>query len=144
MRSVTLKDVNAHKFINAYAGHLKKNGKIELPKWVDFVKTAHYKELPPFDDDWFYARCASLVRTIYLRPGSGMGALRRRYGGTMNRGTKTERKGLASKSVIRAALHQLESNGLVQLDRNGGRRITSLGQKECDKMAGLLIFGTKH
>ena len=36
----SLRDVPAADFIAAYAAHLKKGGKIELPEWVDVVKTA--------------------------------------------------------------------------------------------------------
>lgn len=35
-----VKDVSAAEFITAYAAHLKKGGKIQLPSWVDVVKTA--------------------------------------------------------------------------------------------------------
>merc|ERR1712113_784334 len=57
---VTLKDVPAGKFIEAYAEFLKKSNKIELPSWVDIVKTGHYHELAPYDDDWFYTRAAAM------------------------------------------------------------------------------------
>lgn len=36
----TLRDVSAAEFITAYAAHVKKGGKIQLPEWVDVVKTA--------------------------------------------------------------------------------------------------------
>ena len=36
---VTVKDVNSHDFVIAYAAHLKRIGKIEVPKWADLVKT---------------------------------------------------------------------------------------------------------
>ena len=29
---------------------------MELPEWVDIVKTARFKELPPYDLDWYYTR----------------------------------------------------------------------------------------
>ncbi len=35
----TVKDVPPAQFIRAYADFLKKNNKLERPKWVDFVKT---------------------------------------------------------------------------------------------------------
>ena len=44
-RGVTVKDVAADLFIKAYAQHLKRQGKIEIPKWVDYVKTSPAKEL---------------------------------------------------------------------------------------------------
>jgi len=53
---VTLKDVPAGQFIGAYADFLKKSNKIELPSWVDTVKTGHFHELAPYDDDWFYTK----------------------------------------------------------------------------------------
>ena len=53
---VTVRDVKAADFISAYAEHLKRSGKIELPKWVDIVKTARHRELPPYDQDWYYIR----------------------------------------------------------------------------------------
>ena len=54
---VTVKDVNPHVFIQHYAAYLKRTGKLEIPKWVDIVKTGTYKELAPYDPDWFYVRC---------------------------------------------------------------------------------------
>ena len=33
--------------------------------WVDSVKTATYKELAPYDPDWFYIRAASVARKLY-------------------------------------------------------------------------------
>ena len=43
-------------FITAYASHLKRSGKLEVPVWADIVKTGAYKELAPYDPDWFYVR----------------------------------------------------------------------------------------
>lgn len=60
----TVKDVNAHAFIKAYAAHLKRSGKLEVPKWVDLVKTASFKELAPIDADWFYARVGRRILSV--------------------------------------------------------------------------------
>ena len=51
-----MKDVASADFVIAYAAHLKRIGKIEVPKWADLVKTATYKELAPYDPDWYYIR----------------------------------------------------------------------------------------
>ena len=40
----SLKDVSAAEFIKAYSAHLKKGGKLTLPDWVDYVKTAPGRE----------------------------------------------------------------------------------------------------
>jgi len=47
---------SAEAFITAYASHLKRSGKIDVPIWADIVKTGSYKELGPYDPDWFYVR----------------------------------------------------------------------------------------
>lgn len=39
------------KFIKAFSQHLKRQGRFELPKWADVVKTSKAKELPPSDPD---------------------------------------------------------------------------------------------
>ncbi|KAJ3657452.1 hypothetical protein Zmor_009254, partial [Zophobas morio] len=51
MPSVTLKDVDQHKFVKAFAQFLKKTGKLRVPEWVDIVKTSRAKELAPYDPD---------------------------------------------------------------------------------------------
>ena len=47
-------------FITAYASHLKRSGKLEVPAWVDIVKTGSFKELAPYDPDWYYVRAGML------------------------------------------------------------------------------------
>lgn len=47
---------SAESFIKAYSSHLKRSGKLEIPTWVDTVKTGAQKELAPYDPDWFYVR----------------------------------------------------------------------------------------
>ncbi len=50
---------SAETFIKAYASHLKRSGKLEIPNWVDIVKTGVGKELAPYDPDWFYVRAGA-------------------------------------------------------------------------------------
>jgi small subunit ribosomal protein S19e len=56
-KGITVKDVNAHEFVEAYAKHLKKQAKIQPIENVDLVKTGIAKELAPYNEDWFYIRC---------------------------------------------------------------------------------------
>lgn len=56
----TLKDVPAAEFVSTYAAHLKRVGLVEMPPWVDTVKTAPRKELAPYDPDWLYIRIGKL------------------------------------------------------------------------------------
>ena len=59
---------------------MKQADKLQLPPWTDVVKTAHWKELSPYNPDWYYVRAASVARQIYLKQGLGVGKLRKIYG----------------------------------------------------------------
>lgn len=61
MSQATVKDVQADKFIKSYAALLKRSGRLNVPKWVDLVKTGIHKELAPYNADWFYVRCGALI-----------------------------------------------------------------------------------
>lgn len=34
---------------------------MELPEWTDIVKTARFKELAPYDPDWYYVRAGEFL-----------------------------------------------------------------------------------
>ncbi|CAD7694772.1 unnamed protein product [Ostreobium quekettii] len=138
-----VKDVPAEVFIAAYAQHLKE--KLEVPPWVDIVKTAPFKELPPRDPDWYFIRAASILRRLYLSQDIGVGCFRRIYGGrTSRRGARPEKKAIASAGLIRHILIQLEKVGFVKKSDNekGGRRLTAKGQRDMDLVAGGAKFKT--
>merc|ERR1712137_784255 len=77
MKSVSVKDVDQHKFVRALAAFFKKSGKVKQPEWADLVKTAVFKELAPFDEDWFLIRMASMARHIYIRSSIGVKTAKR-------------------------------------------------------------------
>jgi ribosomal protein S19E (S16A) len=54
---------------------------MKVPEWVDLVKRARFKELAPYDEDWYYTRCAALARHIYFRSPVGVGAVTKIFGG---------------------------------------------------------------
>lgn len=54
--AVTVKDVDPSLFVAAYGQYLKRSGKLDVPKWVDLVKTGCFKELSPQNPDWFFLR----------------------------------------------------------------------------------------
>lgn len=37
---------------------------IQLPAWVDIVKTGAFKELAPYDPDWYYVRAGNGFSTL--------------------------------------------------------------------------------
>ena len=116
---VTVRDVPAPLLIKAYAAHLKQTGRVDVPKWVDTVKTGAYKELAPLDADWFYVRAASVARHIYLRRSVGVGALKKLHGGRKNRGSRPSLHAEGSGSVARKVLQALEKMKVLEKDPKG-------------------------
>ncbi|KAF7124365.1 hypothetical protein RHSIM_Rhsim12G0151900 [Rhododendron simsii] len=149
----TVKDVSPHEFVKAYSSHLKRSGKVslslslslslcvsmELPQWTDIVKTGTFKELAPYDPDWYYIRAASMARKIYLRGGLGVGAFRRIYGGSKRNGSRPPHFCKSSGSVARHILQQLQNMNIIDFDAKGGRKITSSGQRDLDQVAGRIV-----
>ncbi|CAH0488613.1 unnamed protein product [Peronospora farinosa] len=142
-RGVTVRDVKPADFIKAYAEHLKRSGKIELPAWWDVVKTASFKESSPADPDWYYIRAASIARKVYLRQYTGVGSLKKVYGGAARKGVHRQHFQKASGGLIRHILQQLEEMKVVDKCpegvNKGGRKITSHGQQDLDRIAGQVV-----
>ncbi|XP_058113374.1 small ribosomal subunit protein eS19-like [Magnolia sinica] len=135
----TVKDVSPHDFVKAYSAHLKRSGKVELPHWIDTVKTATFKELAPYDPDWYHIRAASIARKIYLRQGIGVGGFQKIYGGRKRNGARPPHFCKSSGSIARHILQQLQKLNIIDIDPKGGRRITSSGQRDLDQVAGRIV-----
>ncbi len=88
-----------------------------------------YRELAPYNPDWYYVRAAAVARKVYLRPGRGVGGLRKAFGSVERRGVLTNHHKKAAGGVIRHILKQLEKLDVVQMSSNGGRKMTSNGQQ---------------
>jgi len=135
MPTSTVRDVPPEKFVVAFAAYLKKTGKITVPKWSDIVKTGTYKELAPYDVDWFYVRCASIARLCYVRGHVGIGGLTKRFGGSLNRGVRPSHIKTGSGSVARHALKALESLKILEKHEEGGRIVSKTGRRDLDRIA---------
>lgn len=134
----TMYDVDAQNLILKAAEELKKIPEIKAPAWAAFVKTGMHKERPPVNDDWWYMRTASVLRTIYRLGPIGVSKLRTKYGGKKNRGVKKEHFYRGSGNILRKSLQQLEKAGLVKFAEKGvhkGRVITPKGRSFLDKIA---------
>ncbi|KAG7088473.1 hypothetical protein E1B28_012462 [Marasmius oreades] len=139
-----VRDVAADAFITAYASHLKRSGKLEVPTWVDIVKTGHYKELAPYDQDWYYVRAAAVARHIYLRKDVGIGALAKLHGGRNRRGNRPSHHAPCSTGVQRRICQSLEKIGVLEQTDNGGRRISQDGQRDLDRIATAVVEAAKE
>ncbi len=133
----TVYDVPPGKLVKLTAEKLKKNKAIRMPKWAMDVKKGASKELPPQDTDWWWVRCASVLRQIYMHGPVGVSRLRTYFGGRVRRGAKPERFRKASGKIIRAVLLQLEQAGYVIKPEKGkkGRIISPKGQSFLDDIA---------
>jgi small subunit ribosomal protein S19e len=128
----TVYDIPADFLINEVAKELSENKKIQPPEWASFVKTGVHKERRPDSPEWWYVRCASLLRRIYVDGPVGINSLRSYYGGKKDMGTSPEKFKRGSGSIIRVALHQLEDAGLVEKIKEG-RVVTPQGRSFMDK-----------
>lgn len=107
---------------------------MQAPEWSADVKTGTHRQLPPTQADWWYTRCASIMRRIYIDGPVGVQRLRSLYGGKKNRGVQPNRHERSGGSIIRDALQQLEKAGLVKQVK-GGRVVTPQGMAFLDKVA---------
>jgi len=134
----TMYDADAQELVSKTAEELKKIPEIKPPSWAPFVKTGMHKQRPPVNDDWWYIRTASVLRTIYRLGPVGVSKLRNKYGGKKNRGVKKEHFYKGSGNILRKALQQLEKAGFVKFAEKGvhkGRVITPKGRSFLDKIA---------
>ncbi len=130
----TAYDVPAANLIAKIAQDLKENETIKPPEWVSHVKTGVHKELPPVDADWWYTRCAAVLRTIYMEGPIGVERIRSVYGGKKDRGCNPYHKAKGSGSIARKISQQLEEAGFVRKLKTG-RIIAPAGQSLLDNAA---------
>lgn len=131
----TAYDVPAKDLIDALTKKLQSEKDVVPPEWSDYVRTSISRENPPEKRDWWYTRCASILRKIYVNNSIGIERLRSEYGGKCDRGSKPYKARGGSGSIIRNALHQLEKAGFVAKVRGKGRVLTPKGMSLLDNTA---------
>jgi small subunit ribosomal protein S19e len=127
-------DIPANDLIARLAEQLKNDKKIQPPSWAVFVKTGAHVEKIPQNKDWWYIRCASLVRKVYLHGPIGVSDLRSIYGGRKRIGYNLDHHRDAGGAIIRKALQQLETSGYI-MKKSKGRLISDEGMKKLDRLA---------
>jgi small subunit ribosomal protein S19e len=125
-------EIPAQKYNDLLAAKLATMPEFAMPEWALYVKTSVSKVRPPINNDWWYARVASILRQISIQGVVGVGRLRVRYGSKKNRGMKPEVFMKASGKAIRIMLQQAEKAGLLEKVKEGkrfGRRLTIKGKE---------------
>ncbi len=136
---VTLYDAPTEELLDAVADELR--DEVDEPDWRPFAKTGSYAELPPEQEDFFYTRAASVLRTVAVDGPVGVERLRTRYGGKSSGSTRyrvaPEHRVDGSGSLIRTILQELGDAGLVERPPDGkGRVVTAEGRSLLDATAG--------
>ncbi|NIP62573.1 MAG: 30S ribosomal protein S19e [Nitrosopumilaceae archaeon] len=110
---------------------------IPPPSWITFVKTGSHKEKPPYERDWWYTRCASILRKVYLHGPIGINELRKEYGGAYNGsyGYGARHHKDAAGAIIRHAVQSLEKLGYIEKVERKGRVASKQGMQKMDKLA---------
>nr|AIU94809.1 40S ribosomal protein [Phragmatopoma lapidosa]AIU94811.1 40S ribosomal protein [Phragmatopoma lapidosa] len=136
MPGCSVKDVDQAAFVKGLAAFLKKSGKMKVPDWTDLVKTGRFKELAPYDEDWYYIRAAAVARHLYIRAPVGVKSFTKIYGGRKRNGTCPSHFSRGGTSISRKVLQSLEGLKLVEKDpQSGGRRLTGQGRRDLDRIA---------
>lgn len=131
---VTAFDVEPNKLIGKAAEKLK-DMKIAKPAFVGIVKSGSHASRPPASEDFWYMRCASILRQIYVNNTVGVSRLRKHYGGRKRNGVSPEHFRSSGGSTIRKAMQELEKAGLLAKRKEGGRVLTPKGRKFMDATA---------
>ena len=128
-------DVPADELISRLTDALKSEG-INVPTWTVFVKTGAHADKPPQKPDWWYTRCASILRKIYLHGPLSVNDLRTMYGdGKRNMYYGARHHKDASGAVIRNAIHGLEKLGYLEKVEKKGSVLTRQGMQKLDKIS---------
>jgi len=128
--------VEPDKLIQTLAEKLKEFPEIKPPEGSHFWKTAFFKELAPVDStNFWYIRCASILRKIMKYGPIGVNKLRKFYGGRNRRGPGLNHSAKGSGKIIRVALQQLEKANLLEKFEKSGRVLSSEGVSLLERTA---------
>ncbi|MFH1100830.1 MAG: 30S ribosomal protein S19e [Methanobacteriota archaeon] len=137
----TTYDIPAKDLIDALHKKLQNEKAVAPPEWSKYVRTGVHTEKSPVDKNWWYTRCASVLRKIYISNGIGVQRLREEYGGYRDRGSKPNRARAGSGAIIRTMVQQLEEAGYVMTIRGKGRVLTGKGRSFLDNTAHEVMQG---
>lgn len=128
--------VEPEKLIATLAEKLKEYPEIKAPEGSEFWKTAFYKELAPIDtENFWYIRCASILRKVKKFGPIGVNRLRKFYGGKNRKGQGLNHSARGSGKIIRVAVQQLENANLLDKYEKKGRIVSPEGTSLLERLA---------
>lgn len=128
----TVFDVPAKALIDTAAKKLEETKAITPPDWSEFARTGVHTENPPEQKNWWFIRCAAIMRKVYMNDRIGIERLRAEFGGYRDRGSRPNKAQRGSGSIVRVALQQLEQAGYVSKIKGKGRTLTGKGRSFMD------------
>lgn len=137
-------DVPAKDLIDVIAKKLEKDENIEIPKENIYSKTGVNRESTPTDKNWWYTRCAAILRKVYIKNNIGVERLAEEFGGKKNRGSKPHKARAGSGTIARRALQQLEKAGYISKIKGRGRMLSPKGKSFMDNTSKELIDNIKN
>jgi small subunit ribosomal protein S19e len=129
----TVYDVPQEELISRLADHLKRVSQVSPPAWSTIAKTGSQAMRQPSEKDWWYVRCGSLLRKIYVHGPIGLSELEVDYGGRKEIGYSVGHHRDAGGSAIRKPVQQLEEAGFVAKQGRKGRILTGKGVSLVDR-----------
>jgi small subunit ribosomal protein S19e len=128
--------IQPEKLIEVIAEKLKEFPEISPPLGSEFWKTAFFKELAPADtENFWYIRCASLLRKVKKFGPIGVSRLRKVYGGKNRKGSGLHHSAKGSGKIIRVGLQQLEKANLIVMNEKKGRIASPEGTSLLERTA---------
>lgn len=128
--------VEPDKLITTLAEKLKEYPEIKPPEGSEFWKTAFFKELAPIDsENFWYVRCASILRKVKKFGPIGVNHLRKAYGGKSRKGKGLNHSAKGSGKIIRVAIQQLENANLLKKYEKKGRIVSPEGTSLLERIA---------
>jgi len=132
-------EVDTAKLVEAVAQKLKASG-IAKPAYVEYAKSGAGRERVPSQDDFWYTRCSSVLRQVYVNGPVGVSRLRVRYGNRKRHKVARHHHYRAGGSLITDAFNALEKAGYIKKTKKG-REMTPSGRSFLDKTSGEIMKG---
>lgn len=132
-------EADPQSLISAAAEKLKADG-VPRPDYVLYVKSGSGRERVPQSADFWYVRCASVLRQVYLNGPIGVSKLRTKYGSKKGHVVTRHHHYRSGGSIIKDAFDALEKKGYVKSTKQG-RVITPSGKSFLDKLSGETLKG---